>query len=581
MMRARQPGFSLIELLISVLIGTLAMVFVMRTTIGFETDRRGSIGGSDSMQNGVVALFSMENDAAQSGWGLNDGLLLGCAAKFFDSQDYLDSQNYNKSPARDSSAAGGIALTLAPVSVVFNGADPDVISFASGTSDAGTGSAGLAVSAAAGSASLIIDQVPFGFKFRDALAIAPTTAGGTCAIAQVSGVVQTPPTLNIANDGTTATRFNSTGGLLSAFAGPNQAKVFNLGDGVSLSFHTWDVNKGVLRLRATDLSGASNAPVRRNVRRGWGWNRWRFRRLSTPGRRAPCRGGAQPRTRETGCRRHHLSQDQRPGRSRYCDIDDDPVDAKGVRVTGTAWRRDRGADRAADPGERRCRGRSDRLVMLSLPGFRNHRGAKELRMETLTAQRGVALPIALIMLVVMLFSGIYLMRASNNATLMSSNLAYQRDISRRADYGLSLGYNYLSTTAITLATKGNLDSDQLASGYISTYSCVAGNCNRDAAFWANSVTTNDLSGNPVEYVIHRMCQYPVAYNAKFGALDNQCVQTTAVAPIGAGGAVAGTSLSSDAEAYTTLPQIHYVITARVPGVKGASVINQMVVMIGA
>jgi Tfp pilus assembly protein PilX len=202
-------------------------------------------------------------------------------------------------------------------------------------------------------------------------------------------------------------------------------------------------------------------------------------------------------------------------------------------------------------------------------------------MEALTRQRGVALPIALIMLVVMLFSAIYLMRASNNATLMSSSLAYERDISRRSDFGLSAGYNWISATASNPATKGNLDADQLASGYISTYACVASNCYRDTTFWTNSVTVNDPSGNPVEYVIHRMCQYPVAYNGKFGALDNQCVQTSGAAAAAAGGAVAGTSLSSDSEIYTMLPQIHYVITARVPGVKGASVINQMVVMIGA
>lgn len=202
-------------------------------------------------------------------------------------------------------------------------------------------------------------------------------------------------------------------------------------------------------------------------------------------------------------------------------------------------------------------------------------------METMTKQRGVALPVALIMLVVMLFSGIYLMRASNNATIMASNLAYERDIARRADFGLSTAYDWISTTANNPMTKGNLDADQLANGYISTYSCVVSNCYRDAAFWVNSVIVNDAAGNPVEYIIHRMCQFAVAYNAKFGALDNQCVQTTAAATVSASGAVAGTSLSSDSETYTTLPQIHYVITARVPGAKGASVINQMVVMIGA
>lgn len=259
-MKSRPSGFSLVELLVSVLIGMLAMVFVMRSTVNFESNRRAGIGGSDSMQNGVVALFSMENDAAQSGWGLNDALLIGCATRFYDRQNYADAN-----------VSSGVTLTLAPVAVTFNGANPDRIAFASGTSDSGTGSVGVSVTTALGANVISIDQVPFGFKLRDAIAIAPTTSGGTCttpgtagsccAIAQVSSVVQSPPTLNIASDGTSATRFNSASGLVAAFAGPNQAKVFNLGDGNNLSFHTWDVNNGVLRLRATDLSGASSAPT--------------------------------------------------------------------------------------------------------------------------------------------------------------------------------------------------------------------------------------------------------------------------------------------------------------------------------
>jgi len=126
-MKSRPSGFSLVELLVSVLIGMLAMVFVMRSTVNFESNRRAGIGGSDSMQNGVVALFSMENDAAQSGWGLNDALLIGCATRFYDRQNYADAN-----------VSSGVTLTLAPVAVTFNGANPDRIAFASGTSDSGT-----------------------------------------------------------------------------------------------------------------------------------------------------------------------------------------------------------------------------------------------------------------------------------------------------------------------------------------------------------------------------------------------------------------------------------------------------------
>jgi hypothetical protein len=198
-------------------------------------------------------------------------------------------------------------------------------------------------------------------------------------------------------------------------------------------------------------------------------------------------------------------------------------------------------------------------------------------METMTSQRGVALPVALIMLVVMLFSGIYLMRASNNATIMSSNLAYERDISRRADFGLSAGYDWLSGTANNLATKPNLDQDQLASGYNSLYRGTVGNYYRSIEFWANAVTVNDPAGNPVQYVIHRMCAFAGRYNDA----GQQCVQTKPIANVDAAGAAAGSSLSSDTDSFMQLPQIHYVITSRVPGVKGASVINQLVVTIGA
>lgn len=262
-MKTHARGFSMVELLVSVLIGMLALVFVMRSSVDFEKNRRSGIGGSDSMQNGVIALFSMENDAAQAGWGLNDVYLSGCPARFFDTQNYADAN-----------VAGGVALTLAPVSVVFNGANSDSISFMSGTSDAGSGAVGLAITPPAGpTTSLNIDVEAKFFAPGDVLAIAnpvPTAApllgvqGGPCAIAQVASLPGGPAGLviSIANDGTLNTRFNPPAGLLApgAFAG-GQTKIYNLGKGASLGFHTWDVNNGVLRLRATDLSGASNAPV--------------------------------------------------------------------------------------------------------------------------------------------------------------------------------------------------------------------------------------------------------------------------------------------------------------------------------
>ena len=197
-------------------------------------------------------------------------------------------------------------------------------------------------------------------------------------------------------------------------------------------------------------------------------------------------------------------------------------------------------------------------------------------------QRGVALPIALIMFVMMLVTSIYMMRSSSNSALMAGNLAYERTLSRSADYGLSIAFDWLNTTASLTATKGQLNSDQAANGYVSNNNPAISY--RDTAYWAGSRTITDPGGTSVEYVIHRLCQYGAQpYNG--GPPDfpfsNVCVQSTPSGGTTATGARTGESLASDASSYGFLPEIHYVITARVPGLKGAGVVNQFVVMIGA
>lgn len=206
----------------------------------------------------------------------------------------------------------------------------------------------------------------------------------------------------------------------------------------------------------------------------------------------------------------------------------------------------------------------------------------ETSLKSPSSQQGVALPIALIMFAMMLITSVYLMRSSTNVTLMAGNLAYERTLSRSADYGLSIAFDWLNTTASLAATKGLLNSDQAANGYVSNNNPALSY--RDAAYWTGSRTIADPSGTSVEYVIHRLCLYGAQpYNGAPPAFPftNVCVQSTPNAGTTATGAKVGESLSSDASNYGFLPEIHYVITARVPGLKGAGVVNQFVVMIGA
>jgi hypothetical protein len=187
-------------------------------------------------------------------------------------------------------------------------------------------------------------------------------------------------------------------------------------------------------------------------------------------------------------------------------------------------------------------------------------------------QRGVALPVMLIVLVVMLISGAYLLKASNTTTITTSNLAYQASLNRANDQALMKGADWLSSTWST--NKSLLDTNSSANGYVAMLDTTQ--TVHSSGFWSGSTTLLDASGNTIEYVIHRLCAQAQPYNAA----SNQCMQTTAN-PNTLGTSVAlGSSLSSTAVQLAGAPQLHYVITARINGPRGGDVISQMAVLIG-
>ena len=244
----RSGGFSVVELMVSVVIGMLALMFATRLVANSESTKQASLGGSDSMQNGMLALFSISNDIAQAGWGLNDSLLTGCDTQF------TDASGFTLAPATRGAA---VVRPLAAAVIESNGANPDQLSFYAGSSIGGTPSMRIVKNYTVGS-SIDIDRAPFGFAPGDVIAVAPETPGAKCALSQVSGLV-TPASPGQNQVLIMASRF-STGALDVTFTG-NSARMFNLGPAAGLAFHTWSVQNGFLRLRSTDLTGASAAPA--------------------------------------------------------------------------------------------------------------------------------------------------------------------------------------------------------------------------------------------------------------------------------------------------------------------------------
>jgi type IV pilus assembly protein PilW len=252
--KRRPAGFSVVELMVSVVIGMLALLFATRLVVTGETNKEAALGGSDSMQNGMLALYSMSSDAGQAGWGLNDTLVNGCNTSLTDSAGYqLASIN-----------VGGVAVTpLTAVLIQSNGANPDQISMYTGSSAGAVGSLKSTSAIAQGATTIATPtKSPYGFAPGDVLVVAPepaTAANPNCSVVQMSGLL--PPTnddtLVVAAGG--ALRFNGAG-VGNAYTASG-ARVFNLGPQNRLAFHTWSLNNGVLRLRATDLAGASAQPA--------------------------------------------------------------------------------------------------------------------------------------------------------------------------------------------------------------------------------------------------------------------------------------------------------------------------------
>ena len=187
-------------------------------------------------------------------------------------------------------------------------------------------------------------------------------------------------------------------------------------------------------------------------------------------------------------------------------------------------------------------------------------------------QAGLALPVVLIILAVMLLGSVYLLRSVNSTALTAANLAYDETLGRAADLGLHTGFDWLQTTARN--NKIALDQNDAANGYVASWDRTLPN-DPGSPFWNGKRTIVGDDGTRIDYVIHRMCNAAGTYNG------NQCVKMSATGAATGSGASLGMSMAADAPAYNGTPQLHYVIAARIVGGRGASVTNQMIVLIGA
>ncbi|MDR0378646.1 MAG: hypothetical protein LBI62_01620 [Candidatus Accumulibacter sp.] len=186
-------------------------------------------------------------------------------------------------------------------------------------------------------------------------------------------------------------------------------------------------------------------------------------------------------------------------------------------------------------------------------------------------QKGAVLIIALVVLVVMTLSALSLIHSVNTTNLISGNLAFRESAVLSAESATEIALNgWLIPNSSLKETKLHFDDAQ--HGYRATRADPADGESWET-FWEKSLTDprqfvtveEDVAGNVVSYVIHRLCEStgtPLAEATK-------CVKP----PIGDSDSsrVGGNKPSE------TSNQVYYRITSRVSGPRNTVVYTQTIV----
>jgi Tfp pilus assembly protein PilX len=180
-------------------------------------------------------------------------------------------------------------------------------------------------------------------------------------------------------------------------------------------------------------------------------------------------------------------------------------------------------------------------------------------------QRGMALVVTLIMLVIMTLGAIAMVRSMDTTTLIAGNLGFRQSATYSGDVGVEAAMAWLRARTVGTLTCGSPTGDAACpAGYKSN-----GGNDRPAAnqswdgYWTATLAANatnlaeDATGNRVSYFIHRLCEGTGAITAA----GSDCVETPAVASSG------GSSKLAGSVAFSSSSQVYYRITVRVQGKK--------------
>ncbi len=242
----RARGVTLVELLVAMVISLIAITAIFQVFSVFEGQKRTTMGGGEAQTNGALALFTLERELRQAGYGINSTDYLGCNTLGW-----------------DDTTGTAFTITFTPVQITQGaGEAPDTLTVLYGNGN-------LMPQAVSLIQTMFNDTSPyrvanrFGFQEGDVVVVAETglncTVGQTTTLPAILGqqdlIIHSQGNYTDAVTGAqVATRYNKASGLGVVYT--FNGRVFNLGQRPSYNIYT--VQNGQLAVQQM-LSAPSTA----------------------------------------------------------------------------------------------------------------------------------------------------------------------------------------------------------------------------------------------------------------------------------------------------------------------------------
>jgi type IV pilus assembly protein PilW len=237
----KQRGVTLVELMVGMLVGMLAVLVISQVLLTSEGQKRTTTGGADAQVNGALALYTLQRDVEHAGYGITSTpSIIGCPI----------SVRYG------AGAPSGFATTLAPVFITPQAARPagsvgdSIRILASSTSAVAVPTRVIPPNYVAGGAVFNVRST-VGFAQGD-LALAAIDDVQPCSVFQVNGAPSATslPRIDSATwnaAGTPATTYN------------DGAVMINLG---TLVDNRYEINNSTFQVSSFNVADPNNRVVR-------------------------------------------------------------------------------------------------------------------------------------------------------------------------------------------------------------------------------------------------------------------------------------------------------------------------------